>query len=162
MLSLQEELKAHISSSIDTTLEPRTLQRNTKRHPSRLLDLPRRLLLRILLPNKHRLHPRYQLLSKVQPRLEQIRDDNRFGTSSSGGEQCDEANGAGAADEKGVAEAEVGAFYAGEGDGEGFAEGAFFKGDVVGETVEPLGGVNMPSGERSCGLMVRREETRRV
>ena len=67
----------------------------------------------------------------VEAALVDVCDDDWFCTRRGGAQEGDEADGAGAADQGWVAEAETGAFDAGEGDGEGFEKGAVFEGHVT-------------------------------
>lgn len=84
----------------------------------------------------------------VEPALVDVCDDDWFCAGGGGAEEGDEANGAGAADEGWVAEAETGAFDAGEGDGEGFEEGAVFKGHAS-DFVAPHCGVGDVAAEEA-------------
>lgn len=65
-----------------------------------------------------------QLLGEGEAALRDVGDDERAGTGRGAAEHGDEADGACAADEDGVAELDVGALHAGEGDGEGLEQGA--------------------------------------
>ena len=84
----------------------------------------------------------------VEPALIDICDDDWFCTRGGGAQEGDEADGAGAADEGWVAESEAGAFDAGEGDGEGFEEGAVFEGHVA-DFVAPHCGVGDVAAEEA-------------
>lgn len=79
-----------------------------------------------------------EFFGEVETTLVDVRDDEGFSACGGGAEEGDEADGAGAADEDGVADADARALDAGEGDGEGFEEGAIFKGHVA-DLVAPDG-----------------------
>ncbi len=69
-----------------------------------------------------------------------VRDDERFGARGGAAQEGDEADGAGAADEHAVAEADRGALHACERDAEGLEHGAVFEGHGA-DLVAPDGGV---------------------
>ena len=75
-----------------------------------------------------RAHAGDEFLGKGEAALVNVGHDDGFGAGGGGAEEGDEADGPGAADEEGVAEADAGALDAGEGDGEGLEEGAVLKG----------------------------------
>ena len=83
---------------------------------------------------------RAELLGEAEAAVVDVGDDEGFGTGGGAAEEGDEADGAGAADEDGVAEADAGALDAGEGDAEGFEQGAVFVGHGA-DSVAPDGRV---------------------
>ena len=93
-------------------------------------------------------HAGDEFLGVVEAALVDVCDDDWFRASGSGAEEGDEADRASTADEGWVAEAEAGAFDAGEGDGEGFEEGAVFKGHVA-DFVAPHCGVGDVAAEEA-------------
>lgn len=66
-----------------------------------------------------------------------VGDDDGFGAGGGGAEEGDQADGAGAADEDRVPEADVGALGAGQGHGEGFQQRAVLEGHAS-DLVAPL------------------------
>ncbi|EKG18295.1 hypothetical protein MPH_04490 [Macrophomina phaseolina MS6] len=67
-----------------------------------------------------RAHIRHELLRELQPALIDIGNDEGCRAGRAAAQQGDQADGARPANEHGVAELDVGAGHAGEGDGEGF------------------------------------------
>lgn len=83
---------------------------------------------------------RAYLLRVLQAAGVDVGDDDWASAGSLAAEKGDEANRASAADEDTVAEGDAGALHACEGDGQGFQQGAVFKGHVV-DFVAPAGGM---------------------
>lgn len=81
-----------------------------------------------------------EFLRERQAALVDVRDDDGFCARGFDAGEGDEADGAGAADEHGVAEGDVGALHAGEGDGEGFKKSAVLVAHVA-DLVAPDGRV---------------------
>ncbi len=81
-----------------------------------------------------------EILGEGEATLVDVGDDNGFGARGGGAEERDEADGAGAADEDGVAESDARALDARQRDAEGFEQGAVLEAHVA-DLVAPDGRV---------------------
>lgn len=137
---LAAELDA-VDGGVDAALDAGALERDARLHAAgQRDDFPRGLLLPDAAFDLERAHAGHEFLCEGEAALVNVRDDDGFGAGGGGAEEGDEADWAGAADEDGVAELDAGALDAGEGDAEGFEQGAVFEAHVA-NLVAPHGRV---------------------
>lgn len=94
-----------------------------------------------------------EFLGELETGLVQVGDDDGRGTRSVRREQRDQPDRAGAADDDGVAEAQVGPVDAGQGDRQGLEKRALLERELVGQRVQPLLRVHVVPRQ---GAVVRR------
>jgi hypothetical protein len=134
---------------VHTALNTGTLQRDAEGHASELLDLLRLLLFSNPSLDEEGLHTGNELFGEVQTTLEEVGNDDGLGSCSSSGQERDETDGTSTTDEERISQAEARSLDTGKRHSKGLTKSAFFKGDVVWKTVQPLCWLDVPSRESS-------------
>lgn len=146
-------MQTYVNSRLDARLDASALENQLCLCAQCLFDLFCHLLGAELGVHLDRPNSGDEFLGELETGLVQVGDDDGRGTRSVRREQRDQPDRAGAADDDGVAEAQVGPVDAGQGDRQGLEKRALLERELVGQRVQPLLRVHVVPRQ---GAVVRR------